>query len=116
MDESRMYEVEAKTNRHEEEIKEIKGDIKDLCNKTTILTELSMTIKAFAESLKDVKDTVTDIKKDQDGFKDEIAELKSAPNKNKAESFDKLITAVVSLLGGAILTYILSAMFPALFK
>jgi len=116
VDETRIYEIGSKVEKHDEDIKEIKIDIKDLYAKTSLLTELSISIKTLAENLKDVKQTVVDIKKDQDEFKDEVAALKSLPTQSKAKMFDKAVIAVVSAIGGGILMYLLKVVFPQIFS
>lgn len=116
MDDERIYEIKSKVDRHEEDIKEVKAEVKALTEKTSLLTELSMSIKTLAENLKDVKDTVTDIKKDQNSIKDEVTELRNFPTKRKSEILDKVILAIVSALGGGILAYLLKVMFPTIFQ
>lgn len=116
MDENKFYEVASKIEKHEEDIKEMKIDIKDLYAKTSLLTELSISIKTLAENLKDVKQTVVEIKKDQDEFKDEVQALKHIPVQSKAKMFDKAVIAVVSAIGGGILMYLLKVVFPQIFS
>lgn len=116
MDENKFYEVASKVEKHEEDIKEMKIDIKDLYAKTSLLTELSISIKTLAENLKDVKQTVVEIKKDQDEFKDEVQALKHIPANTKAKMFDKAVIAVVSAIGGGILMYLLKVVFPQIFS
>lgn len=116
MDENKFYEVASKIEKHEEDIKEMKIDIKDLYAKTSLLTELSISIKTLAENLKDVKQTVVEIKKDQDEFKDEVQALKHIPVQSKAKMFDKAVIAVVSAIGGGILMYLLKVVLPQIFS
>lgn len=116
MDENKFYEVASKIEKHEEDIKEMKIDIKDLYAKTSLLTELSISIKTLAENLKDVKQTVVEIKKDQDEFKDEVQALKHIPAQSKAKMFDKAVIAVVSAIGGGILMYLLKVVLPQIFS
>ena len=116
MDENKFYEVASKVEKHEEDIKEMKIDIKDLYAKTSLLTELSISIKTLAENLRDVKQTVVEIKKDQDEFKDEVQALKHIPVQSKAKMFDKAVIAVVSAIGGGILMYLLKVVFPQIFS
>lgn len=116
MDENKFYEVASKVEKHEEDIKEIKIDVKDLYAKTSLLTELSISIKTLAENLKDVKQTVVEIKKDQDEFKDEVQALKHIPVQSKAKMFDKAVIAVASAIGGGILMYLLKVVFPQIFS
>ena len=116
MDENKFYEVASKVEKHEEDIKEMKIDIKDLYAKTSLLTELSISIKTLAENLKDVKQTVVEIKKDQDEFKDEMVALKSLPTQSKAKMFDKAVIAIVSAIGGGILMYLLKVVLPQIFS
>ena len=115
MDDQRLYEGLAKLERHDEEIKEVKSELKELQAKTSLLTELSLSIKQLAENLKDVKETVTDIKKDQSSIKDEMSDLKTRPDLAKSKFLDKIIIAIIAAIGGAVLTYILKVVFPALF-
>ena len=116
MDDTKIYEAIARIDRHDESIKEVKADIKDLYGKTALLTELSISIRTLAENLKEVKDTVVEIKKDQDEVKDEIVQLKHAPNSSKAKLFDKAVIAVVSALGGGLLMYLLKVALPQIFS
>lgn len=116
MDENKFYEVASKVEKHEEDIKEMKIDIKDLYAKTSLLTELSISIKTLAENLKDVKQTVVEIKKDQDEFKDEVQALKHIPAQSKAKMFDKAVIAIVSAIGGGILMYLLKVVLPQIFS
>lgn len=116
MDDAKVYELSARIDGHDKALQEVKTDIKDLYGKTALLTELSVSIRTLAENLKDVKDTVVEIKKDQDEVKDEIVQLKHAPHKSKAELLDKTAIAVASAIGGAILMYILKALLPQLFS
>ena len=116
MDETKIYEIGSKVDKHDEDIKEIKIDIKDLYAKTSLLTELSISIKTLAENLKDVKQTVVEIKKDQDEFKDEVQALKHIPVQSKAKMFDKAVIAVVSAIGGGILMYLLKVVLPQIFS
>lgn len=116
MDENKFYEVASKVEKHEDDIKELKIDIKDLYAKTSLLTELSISIKTLAENLKDVKQTVVEIKKDQDEFKDEVQALKHIPVQSKAKMFDKAVIAIVSAIGGGILMYLLKVALPQFFS
>lgn len=103
-----------KIEQHDEDIKEVKSEIKELKEKTSLLTELSLSIKALAENLKDVKETVTDIKKDQNSIKDEVAEIRQMPQQSKAKIFDKVVIGICCGVGGALLTYLISVLFPAI--
>lgn len=105
-----------KIEQHDEDIKEVKAEIKELKEKTSLLTELSLTIKTLAENLKDVKETVTDIKKDQNSIKDEVAEIRQMPEQSKAKIFDKVVVGICAAIGGGLLTWILTNLFPTLFK
>ena len=115
MDDAKVYEAMARLDRYDESLKEVKADIKDLYGKTALLTELSISIRTLAENLKDVKDTVVEIKKDQDEVKDEIVQLKHAPNSSKAKMFDRAVIAVLSALGGGLIMYILKVALPQIF-
>lgn len=115
MDEQKIYQGLAKIEKHDEDLAELKADMKDLQQKTSLLTELSMSIKMLAENLKEVKETVTDIKKDQNSIKDEVADIKNRPAMEKSKIVDKVVLAVCAAIGGGILTYIAKVLFPGIF-
>lgn len=115
MDEQRIYEGLARIAKHDEDIKEIKSEIKDLNAKTSLLVELSMSIKTLAENLKEVKETVTDIKKDQNSIRDEVTEIRQLPTNQKSKLLDKIIIGVLAAIGGGVLMFVLKELFPSIF-
>lgn len=103
-------------DQHDKDIETIKDDVKELYKKTDVLVELSLSIKAMADNLKDVKEDVAKIKTNQSDMKDEISELRQLPQQTKSKIFDKVTIAVACAVGGGLLTYVLTNLFPAIFK
>ena len=116
IDETQVVKAIYHLEQHDKDISDLKADIKELQEKTQLLAELAYSIKTLTENIKDVKETVIDIKSEQSGMKDEIADLKQVPQNTKAKIFDKVVIGIFAALGGGLITYILTALFPVLFK
>ena len=104
----------SKSNSHR--LDEVEDDIKDLKEKNATLYEMSASIKNLSEGIIDIKTNVKEIKTEQGEMKNEIQDLKNSPTKTKAQWVDKVIGAAFGAVGMAILSYILSALAPNLFK
>lgn len=115
IDEAQVVKAIYHLEQHDRELSDLKANIKDLQEKTQLLTELACAIKTLTENIKDVKETVMDIKSEQTNMKDEITDLKQLPSQNKAKAYDKVIIGIAAALGGGILTYLLKVLFPTIF-
>ncbi len=93
----------------EEDVKTIKDDYK-------AIYEICANMKTLAEGVVDIKGDIKTIKSEQGEMKSQISDLRNAPDKNKAKWMDKAIGAVIGAVGMAVLGYILSNVFPVLFK
>ena len=103
----------SKSNSHR--LDEVEGDIKALKDENKVLYEMSASIKTLSDGVIQVRTDVKDIKAEQGEMKSEIQEIKNTPEHKKSQIFDKVIAAVCGALGMALLSLILSNLFPALF-
>ena len=74
------------------------------------------TKETLTEGVVNIKDDVKAIKSEQGEMKSQISDLRNAPDRKKSQWWDKAIGAVCGAIGMAILGYVLSNVFPVLFK
>lgn len=103
----------SKSNTHR--LDEVEEDIKALKNENKTLYEMSASIRTLTDGVVSIKESVKEIKDEQGEMKSEIQDIKNAPVKTKAQWVDKAIAAICGALGMAVLSYILSGIFPSMF-
>jgi len=103
-----------KSNSHR--LDDVEVAIKRLENKNEAIYEISANMRTLTEGVVDIKDDVKAIKSEQGEMRSQISDLRNAPDKKKSQWMDKAIGAVCGAIGMAILGYVLSNVFPVLFK
>ncbi|MBP0984957.1 MAG: hypothetical protein J6A19_14650 [Oscillospiraceae bacterium] len=111
-----LAEVSAICHKHEGDISEIKDEIKDIKDEQKSIHEIAFSVRTIAEQTKDIKTEVKEIKSEQATMRGDISELKNAPVVADADKWKKAVTYIGTALGGAVVSYILSVLFPLLVK
>lgn len=104
----------SKSNSHR--LDEAEADIRDLKEKNTALIEMSASIKNLSEGIVDIKTDVKDIKLEQGALKDEVSDLKNAPDKTRATWFKDIGKIIVTAIVTGIVAFVLGSCFPVIFK
>lgn len=103
-----------KSNSHR--LDDVEVAVKRLEDKNETLFEISANMRTLTEGVVNIKDDVKAIKSEQGEMKSQISDLRNAPDRKKSQWWDKAIGAVCGAIGMAILGYVLSNVFPVLFK
>lgn len=104
----------SKSNSHR--LDEAEADIRDLKEKNTTLIEMSASIKNLSEGIVDIKTDVKDIKAEQCALKDDVSDLKNAPDKARAMWFKDIGKLVVTAIVTGVVAFVLGNCFPMIFK
>lgn len=103
----------SKSNSHR--LDEAEADIRDLKEKNTTLIEMSASIKNLSEGIVDIKTDVKDIKMEQGALKDEVSDLKNAPDKARATWFKDISKLVITAIVTGVVAFVLGSCFPMIF-
>lgn len=104
-----LTELRERSDNSINQINDIKADIKDIKDNNKILYTL-------AESVKSVVSELTTIKSDVKEMRVEIDCVKIQPITKKAAITDKLVGILLGVFGTGIVVFVLSNMFPNIFK
>lgn len=104
----------SKSNSHR--LDKAEADIKDLKEKNTALVEMSASIRNLSEGIVDIKSDVKDIKAEQGALKDDVSDLKNAPDKDRANWFKDISKLVITAVVTGVVAFVLGNCFPAIFQ
>lgn len=111
-----LVKTSEKVDNQERRLEAVEADIKILKEKNEVLYEMSVNLKTLSDGVIAIKEDVKTMKTEQGQFREELADLRNAPHKKKSQWMDKAVGAVMGAIGAAILGYVLSNVFPVLFK
>ena len=112
----KITRTEAIAERNKTEIHDIKEEIAEIRENNKAIYRIATSVELLAKDMTSVKETVGDVKKTQNETNKKLADLENANLVKKAKFLDKAIGAIVGVIGGGVLAYILSQMFPSIFK
>ena len=112
----KITRTEAIAEQNKTEIHDIKEEIADIRENNKAIYKIATSVELLAQDMTSVKQTVCDVKKSQNETKKELTDFKNANLVKKAKFLDRAIGAIVGVIGGGVLAYILSQMFPSIFK
>ena len=107
----RMEQYLKYTNEKIEKIEKDTEAIHDLANSTKML---ATSVENMAERLNDVDDKIENVKNGQKELSKKVDEVSLASVRENAAKWKKAVSYVGATLGGAILTYLISLLFPML--
>ena len=111
-----LAEVSATCHKNEEDISEMKNEIKDIKDEQKSIHEIAFSVRTIAEQTKDIKTEVKEIKSEQVTMRGDISELKNAPLVADASKWKTAVTYICTALGGAVVSYLISLLFPLFSK
>lgn len=111
-----LAEVSATCHKNEEDISEMKNEIKDIKDEQKSIHEIAFSVRTIAEQTKDIKTEVKEIKSEQVTMRGDISELKNAPLVADASKWKTAVTYICTALGGAVVSYLISLLFPLISK
>lgn len=111
-----IAEIGERCSSNSRRLDDVEVAIKKLENKNEAIYEISANMRTLTEGVVNIKDDVKAIKSEQGEMKSQISDLRNAPDRKKSQWWDKAIGAVCGAIGMAILGYVLSNVFPVLFK
>lgn len=111
-----ITETATRSKHNEQEIERIQSDIVEIQKENRALYDIVTSIKIIAQDMTYIKKDIETVKTNQTDLREQISDLRSSPNKTKALWYDKAVGAVLGAIGMAVLGYVLSNVFPVLFK
>lgn len=111
-----LSETSALAKHNELQIQEMKEKICDVQKEHQALHDIATSVKLIAQDIGYIKQDVCTVKTAQNELRTQLSEVKQSTNKKKALWYDKVVGAVCGAIGMAILGYVLSNVFPVLFK
>lgn len=111
-----LSETTALAHHNELQIAEVKDELAEIKKDNKALYDIVTSVKIIAQDMTYIKKDIETVKTNQTDLREQISDLRSSPNKAKAQWWDKAIGAVCGAIGMAILGYVLSNIFPVLFK
>lgn len=103
-----LTEVSALAHHNEIQLKEVKDDIVEIQKENRALYDIVTSVKIIAQDMTYIKKDIETVKTNQTDLRDQISDLRSSPNKAKAQWWDKAIGAIVGAVGMAVLGYVLN--------
>lgn len=111
-----ITETATRSKHNEQEIERIQSDIVEIKRENQAIHDIATSVKLIAQDVSYIKGDIGAVKKTQTDLRTELSEVKNNSTKTKAFWYDKAVGAVCGAIGMAILGYVLSNVFPVLFK
>lgn len=103
-----------KSNSHR--LDKLEENVEKLAVENKALYSLASSVEKISINMDYLKSSLDENSKDLKDMRTEIENVKSAPLKNKANVYDKVVWAILGALGMGILYFLLAEMFPVMFK
>lgn len=103
-----------KSNSHR--LDKVEENIEKIIAENKTLYSLASSVEKISINMDYLKSSLDENSKDLKDMRTEIENVKSAPLKNKANTYDKVVWAILGAIGMGILYFLLGQMFPVIFK
>lgn len=106
-----MEELGQESIKHGEQLKTLFKEVEKLNDKMNAIEQLTLSVQRLAGSVEQIAKNQSEYKESAQKMSEKISELESNPYKEKAEMYNKIVWAVLSLVIGAIGGYLLKSLF-----
>ena len=94
--------------RQREQISSIKADVSELKEKFTIIESLTLSVQKLALSVEQIANNQAEDRASHKELIKEVSEIKNAPIKEKASTYDLVVKYILTAIVGAIVGYLIN--------
>lgn len=112
----RLTEVECQSKTNSDNLKILEGKVDDLHKIATSVELIAKDMSYIKTDISEMKDSQKDLQKGQQDLQNKIADVEGSSAKKKEKFIDDIISKIVWLVIGGIVTGILVYLLPQFFK